>query len=72
MPARTIATVVTTGCSKITIPVPKIPMPLVEAKDRASAVQVNMASAVTIEVRWWPVQQSSLRTSWVPSVQKQR
>ena len=63
MPARTIAMVVKIGKSRIRIPVPKIPMPLVEAKDKASAVQVKMASAVAIEFRRWQVQQSSL-TTW--------
>ena len=37
MHPKMIATVVTTGKSKIRIPAPNIPTPLVEAKDRASA-----------------------------------
>jgi hypothetical protein len=58
-----IAKVVTTGNSRMRIAAPKMPMARVEAKDRASAVQMNMASAVAIEVRWWPV----LRSSWTTS-----
>ena len=59
MPAKAIATMVTTGNIRIRIPVPNIPMPLVEAKDRANAVQVKMASAVSIEFRWLQVLQAS-------------
>ena len=55
MHPRTIAVVVTTGNNKIKMPVPNIPMALVEEKDKASAVQMKMASAVAIEFRWWPV-----------------
>ena len=53
------------GTVKISIkmPVPNIPMPLVEEKDRASAVQMNMASGITIEVMQLPVLQLSLLTS---------
>jgi hypothetical protein len=63
MPARTIATMVTTGNIKIKMPVPNIPMPLVEAKAKANAVQVNMASAVSIEVRRVTVLLPSLASS---------
>jgi hypothetical protein len=62
MAARTIATVVTAGNNNIKIPVPNIPMPLVEENEMASTVQVKMASAATIEVRQWQVQQTSLPT----------
>ena len=67
MHPKMIATVVTTGKSKIRIPAPNIPTPLVEAKDRASAVQVNMASVVAIEFRQWQVLLLSLVTSFLPS-----
>jgi hypothetical protein len=46
------------------MPVPNIPMPLVEANERASAVQMNMASAVAIDFRWRQVQQVSSLPSW--------
>ena len=59
-----IATVVTTGNSRMRIPVPKMPMARVEAKDKANAVQMNMASVVAIDFRWRQV----LQVSWVTSL----
>lgn len=59
MSARTVGT----GNNKIKMPVPNIPIPRVEEKDRASAVQVKMASVVAIGVRRLQMQQLSLLTS---------
>ena len=42
------AKMVGTGNNRINTPVPNIPMPRVELKERARAVQVNMASVVAI------------------------
>jgi hypothetical protein len=61
-----IAKVVGTGNNNIKMPVPNIPMPLVEEKDRASAVQMNIASAVAIGFRRRQVQQVSCPTSLQP------
>lgn len=55
---------VTTGNSRIKMPVPNIPMPLVEAKDKANAVQVKMANVAAIGVMRLPV----LLPSWVTSL----
>ncbi len=63
---KAIATMVTTGNIKIKMPVPNIPMPLVEAKAKANAVQMNMASPVSIEVRRVSVQLPS-STPWQTS-----
>lgn len=65
MHPKMIAKRVGTGNNRIKMPVPNIPMPLVEAKDRASAVQMNMASAVAIDFRWRQVQQVS-SLPWLP------
>jgi hypothetical protein len=51
MHPRVTAKRVGTGNNKIKMPVPNIPMPLVDEKDRARAVQVRMASVAAIEVR---------------------
>lgn len=63
-----IAKVVGTGNNNIKMPVPNIPMPLVEEKDRASAVQMNIASAVAIGFRRRQVQQISWPTSLLPGL----
>ncbi len=54
---------VTTGNNNNKMPVPNIPIALVEEKDRASAVQMNMANEVAIDFRWRQVLQASLPTS---------
>ena len=51
MHPQMIAKMVGTGNRRIRTPAPNIPMPRVELNERASAVQVNMASVVAIEVR---------------------
>ena len=63
MTAKTVGT----GNNRIKMPVPNIPMPRVEEKDKASAVQMNMASVVAIEVRRWRLLQVSWPTSLLPS-----
>ena len=66
MHPRMIAMMVGTGNNNIKMPVPNIPMPLVEEKDRASAVQVNIANVVGIEFRRLLVLQFSWATSSLP------
>ena len=59
MTAKTVGT----GNNRIKMPVPNIPMPRVELKDRARTVQVNMARVAAIEVRQLPALLLSWRTS---------
>ena len=51
MHPRMTAKTVGTGNNRIKMPVPNIPIPRVELKDRARTVQVNMARVAAIEVR---------------------
>jgi hypothetical protein len=46
MAQETIVVMVSVGCSKIRIPVPMIPIPLVEGDSKASAVQMVSARVV--------------------------
>ena len=71
MHPQLIAKMVGTGNNKIKMPVPNIPMPRVELKERARAVQVNMASVVAIVVRQMPVLLLSWETS-LPSESRQQ
>jgi hypothetical protein len=64
--------VVTTGCVRTRAPIPKMPMARVDENAKAIAVQILMASVVSIEVRLLPVLLPSLpssATSRLPLVQ---
>jgi hypothetical protein len=67
MHPKRIAKVVGTGNINIKIPVPSIPIPLVEEWDSASAVQMNIASAITIDFRR-PQLQQVRQVSWPTSL----